>query len=311
MNFTTHVMFGILIGAIFFGKPEIILLVGLGSAIPDLDREYGFFKRDSFRDHQIHRALFHNYIFLGIIYLINPFLALGAFLHTFLDALTTAKDRGVEWLYPFSRLVKKAVYDVEGKKMELDTKQKIYFYQNDPLKLVSKADADLKEVKQSPWRRTYGPAQSGRLLDDGIFAGSALLTLLLLLFSSLGLHRFIAYSPRGFDPAFTLPFLIGAAGIFLQLIVGEIDRRRELYKLERPMKWYKPLFYVSFIIMFFAISLAGYLNPQSVYTTLMEIPYIIAGIAVVALSAFITFKVYEIKTFRRKDKGTQREPIIV
>jgi hypothetical protein len=35
-------MFGIAVGAIFFGKPEIMLLIGLGSAIPDLDREYGF-----------------------------------------------------------------------------------------------------------------------------------------------------------------------------------------------------------------------------------------------------------------------------
>ena len=41
MNFPTHVMLGIVVGALFYGKPEIILLLGLGSAIPDLDREYG------------------------------------------------------------------------------------------------------------------------------------------------------------------------------------------------------------------------------------------------------------------------------
>lgn len=46
MNFPTHVMFGMLIGALFFGKMEIILLVGIGSAIPDMDREYGFFSKD-------------------------------------------------------------------------------------------------------------------------------------------------------------------------------------------------------------------------------------------------------------------------
>ena len=98
-------MFGVLVGALFFGKPEIILLVGIGSAIPDLDREYGFLSKESFRKRQVHRALCHNFLFLGLLYLINPFLALGAFLHTFLDALTTARDRGVEWLYPFSRLI--------------------------------------------------------------------------------------------------------------------------------------------------------------------------------------------------------------
>src|SRR5580704_4237516 len=117
MNFTTHVMFGVLLAAIFFGKPEIILLVGVGSAIPDLDREYGFLSKESFRNIQVHRALFHNFLFLGFLYLINPFLALGAFLHTFLDAQTTARDRGVEWLYPFSRLVKRAVYDNDGNKL--------------------------------------------------------------------------------------------------------------------------------------------------------------------------------------------------
>src|ERR1700688_1945098 len=135
MNFTTHVMFGILVGALFFGKPEIILLVGLGSAIPDLDREYAFFSKASFRDHQVHRALCHNYLFLGLLYLVNPFVALGAFLHTLLDALTTVKDRGVEWLYPFSRFVKKAANDERGKPLET-TKGEIYLYQYDPLEFT-------------------------------------------------------------------------------------------------------------------------------------------------------------------------------
>lgn len=39
MNFPTHVLLGMAVGALFFGKPEIILLIGLGSTIPDLDRE--------------------------------------------------------------------------------------------------------------------------------------------------------------------------------------------------------------------------------------------------------------------------------
>ena len=90
-----------LVGALFFGKLDLILLIAIGSAIPDMDREYGFFSKDYFRYHHIHRALCHNFLFLGILYLVNPFIALGAFLHTLLDALTTTKDRGVEWLYPF------------------------------------------------------------------------------------------------------------------------------------------------------------------------------------------------------------------
>ena len=181
MNFSTHVMFGVLLATLFFGKPEIILLVGIGSAIPDLDREYGFLSKDSFRNIQVHRALFHNFVFLGLLYLINPFLALGAFLHTFLDAQTTARDRGVEWLYPFSRLVKRAVYDNDGNRLELDAKEKIYFLQNEMQILTKKTTKDLKPSGSPlPWRRTYGPALSGRLLDQGIFVGSLGLTLLLL-----------------------------------------------------------------------------------------------------------------------------------
>jgi hypothetical protein len=58
MNLSTHAMFGILVGGLFFGKPEIVLMVGIGSLIPDLYREYGFFSKESFRRRQIQRALF-------------------------------------------------------------------------------------------------------------------------------------------------------------------------------------------------------------------------------------------------------------
>ena len=93
MNLPTHIMFGALIGALFFGRLDIILLVAIGSVLPDMDREYGFFSKDYFREHQLHRALCHNFVFIGIVFLISPFLAIGAFCHTLLDGLNTAKDR--------------------------------------------------------------------------------------------------------------------------------------------------------------------------------------------------------------------------
>jgi hypothetical protein len=43
MNLSTHIVLGIIVGALLFGRPEIALMVGIGSAINDLDREYGFF----------------------------------------------------------------------------------------------------------------------------------------------------------------------------------------------------------------------------------------------------------------------------
>ena len=132
MNLPTHITFGALIGALFFGRWDIILLVAIGSVLPDMDREYGFFSKDYFRDHQLHRALYHNFVFIGIVFLINPYLALGAFCHTLLDGINTAKDRGVEWLYPFSRLVKKARYDHAGKKIAFDIKTRVVYVSKRP-----------------------------------------------------------------------------------------------------------------------------------------------------------------------------------
>jgi hypothetical protein len=235
-------MFGVILATVFFGKPEIILLVGVGSAIPDLDREYGFLSKESFRNIQVHRALFHNFLFLGLLYLINPFLALGAFLHTFLDAQTTARDRGVEWLYPFSRFVKRAVYDNDGNKLELDPKEKIYFLQNEMQILTKKTTKDLKPSGPPlPWRRAYGPALSGRLLDRGIFVGSLGLTVLLLLFSVLGFRQFVDLTIHSLDLSFYVPLLVGTVGIMVNFVGGEIDRKK-LAKNFKPLALYKFLF---------------------------------------------------------------------
>ena len=301
-------MFGVLLATVFFGKPEIILLVAIGSAIPDLDREYGFLSKESFRNVQVHRALFHNFLFLGLLCLINPFLALGAFLHTFLDALTTARDRGVEWLFPFSRLVKRAVYDNSGNRLALDPKQKIYFLQNEIQILTNKTTKDLKPSGPLlPWRRTYGPALSGRLLDLGIFVGSAGLTLLLILFSTLGLHQFIDLTIQPFDLSFYLPLLLGVAGIIVNFVGGEIDRKN-LAKHFKPSGLYKFLFYTSIGVMILAVALGATMNLQIVISTLRMIPYIVAGIALVFLVSLTILKTYSSKPL--PTDGT-KEPAII
>jgi hypothetical protein len=306
--FPTHVMFGIVVGALFFGKPEIILLVGLGSAIPDLDREYGFLSKESFRNRQVHRALCHNFLFLGMVYLINPYLGLGAFLHTLLDALTTARDRGVEWLYPFTRLVSRAVYDYNGNRMELDPKHKIYLLQNELPVLTEKTTKDVKPNEQTmPWRRTYGPAFSGRLLDQGIFLGSLALTLLLLLFSALGFQQFIDITVRPVNLPFDLPLVVGAGGLLMNFIVGEIDRKK-LAKNFKPDREYKALFYLSIGIMIFSLTLGAVMNPQIVISTTSKVPYIATGIALVAFVSLVTLKVSSSRPLPTDDK---KEPVIV
>ncbi len=129
------------------------------------------------------------------MYLINPFFGIGAFLHSFLDSFTTTRDRGVEWLYPFSRMVTKAVYDSSGNKLPLDPKHKIYFLSNDLPGLTRRTTKDIKPGETPvPNRRTYGPALSGKFLDRSIFFGSIALFFLLLLFSVLGLRQFIDLS---------------------------------------------------------------------------------------------------------------------
>jgi len=300
-------MLGVLVGALFFGRPEIMIMIGIGSAIPDLDREYGFFSKESFRRRQIHRALLHNFLFIAILYFINPYLGIGAFLHTFMDSLTTTRDRGVEWLYPFSRLVTSAVYDSDGKKLDLDPKHRIFFLQNDLPGLTRRTTKDIKPgEKPMPNRRTYGPALSGKFLDRSIFYGSAAVTLLLLLVSALGFQQFVDLSFNELSLSLALPLLVGSVGIALNFLVGELDRKR-LVDFAKSYRTYKATFYLTFGMMVFAIVLGAIMNPQDVFSTAGIIPYIAAG---VALSLCISYVIL-IYSSRRFSRDTKKEPVIV
>jgi len=303
MNLPTHIAFGALIGALFFGRWDIILLVAIGSVLPDMDREYGFFSKDYFREHQLHRALYHNFIFIGIVFVINPYLALGAFCHTLLDGINTAKDRGVEWLYPFSRLVKKARYDHAGKKIAFDIKTGLYMYQNDPVELTRKTAEDMKDFTLRPWRRIYGPFYSGGILDIGIFVGSAALILFLALLSVFGVRTFIDFTQPQFGFNFIGPLSIGVLGISLVLGVGETKRHIEAKKASRapPILW-KLSFFVSNFLIALGVGLGAYLNPGSDTTFAGNLPYLAAGILVVFLTAFIVLKIYSSRSIARMRK---------
>ena len=304
MNLPTHIMFGALIGALFFGRWDIVLLAAVGSVIPDMDREYGFFSKDYFRNHQIHRALYHNFVFIGIVFLINPYLALGAFCHTLLDGVNTAKDRGVEWFYPFSRLVKKARYDHGGKKIAFDIKTKVYMYQNDPVELTRKTAEDMKDFTLRPWRRIYGPFYSGGILDIGIFVGSTALILFLTLLSVFGVRTFIDFYQSQFSFNFIGPLSIGVLGISLVLGVGEIKRHREAKRASRsPPMLYKLSFFLSLCLIMFAVGLGAYLNQSSNSTFISNLPYLAAGILVVFLTAFIVLKIYSSKSIAQMRNG--------
>ena len=187
MNLGTHIFFAGAVTAVLTGNPYFTLLAGIGSFIPDLDREYLFVSRKAFREEQYHRALFHNLLFLSGLFFVNVWLAVGAFLHCFIDSFTTEKDRGVEWFFPFSRLVKRGRYTLTATlkdgvcKPELidqNPPDRVCFINEKSRETTKLSDPDLKESRAVPWRRTYGPAANGQLFDRWLVVASFSLLIL-------------------------------------------------------------------------------------------------------------------------------------
>ncbi len=166
---------GFALGIVIFHNVPVALVIAIGAMIPDLDREYLFVAKDFIGKHQLHRSLFHNFLFIGLIYLLNPFLALGALSHSLLDSFTSATDRGVELLFPFNRLIKGFKYDIEGNPTDSTNSapKKTHWWVEDPWTLLEKTtDRDLQEPTHQPWRRSYGPFRNSSVVDWGIFIGS-------------------------------------------------------------------------------------------------------------------------------------------
>jgi hypothetical protein len=127
----------------------------------------------------------------------------------------------------------------------------------------------------------------------------------MVLFSVLGLHHFINFSARNETLSVTIPFLIGSAGVFLNFLVGELDRKKLVKtKSDRP---YKFSFLLSVGIMIFAIILGGILNPAAVFATLSIMPFIAAGVVVFV---FVALGVLFFST-RGFSKDSKKEPLIV
>ena len=219
MDLPTHSFFGFAVGLVFFGHPEFALLIALGALIPDLDREYWFIKVSVYRDEQLHRALFHNVFVMGLFYLISPFLSLGIFLHMLLDSFTTSKDRGCEWFWPLSRIVKRGLYNYNMEPQPLDPKERVYFYQEDIQAVIEFAEPDLPEP-ESPWRRVYGPALNSNLLDRGFLLGSLGIIIVLILAQYLSNSSLLI---DNFSECVLL--LIAYFSIIALFIGGELDRR--------------------------------------------------------------------------------------
>jgi len=208
-----------------------------------------------YRDEQLHRSLFHNMFVMGAVYLLSPFVSLGMFLHVFQDSFTTIKDRGCEWLYPVTRLVKRGLKNANGKDEPLDSKERVYFYQEDPKGLLENADPDLREVgdRPVPWRRTYGPALNGKLLDQGFLIGSIAITLVwLFLQGSSNLTNL-----SNFFANHWVLFIVGYGSVALMFSAGELDRRDRAEPVKVPS------------------------------LTFLKIPLLVAGLALSSYSIFL------------------------
>ena len=220
MDLPTHIFFGVAIGLVFFGRPEIALLIALGTILPDLDREYWFVPTKVYLNEQYHRAVFHNVFIIALAYLVSPFLSLGIFLHMLQDSFTTSKDRGCEWFYPFSRLVKRGRYDLNGHPLPLDPNERVYFYHEDLWDRIEYAEPDLPEP-EAPWRRVYGPALNSSLLDRGFLCGSIVLILVWLLIPDCSNLALWLKNPL----EYYYPYLVALLGIVVLFASGELDRR--------------------------------------------------------------------------------------
>jgi hypothetical protein len=265
LNLGSHIFFAGVVTALFTGDPYFTLLAGVGSFIPDLDREYLFVSTKVFREEQYHRALFHNLLFLSGLFFVNVWLALGAFLHSFLDSFTTDKDKGVEWLFPFSRLVKRGRFVLTAKSkggsctldlVDQNPPDRVCFLNEDSPEATKLSDPDLKESRAVPWRRTYGPASNGQLLDRWLFVVSFSLLILYALvnpdFATAGKNLLL--STRIIPPMCLL------TGIVLFFLGGWLKRNK------KTKKGYRILFVGGVVFMILSALLAlegisGYIFP--------------------------------------------------
>ncbi len=215
MNLTTHAVLAFAIGITVFHNVPVALIITIGALIPDLDREYLFIAKKKIEQYQLHRSLFHNLLWIGFLYILNPFLALGALSHSLLDSFTSATDRGVELLFPLTRLINGYYYNIKG--TEADNAKKRKWWVEDPWALLKNtSDRDLQEPTKQPWRRSYGPFRNSRIVDWAIFFAS-LIFLIVLYFGVSGSYLMAGYNGW---------LIVSFVGIAIFYGLGEVYRRK-------------------------------------------------------------------------------------
>lgn len=273
------------IGLVFFGRPEIALLIGLGALLPDLDREYWFVPAKQYRDEQPHRALLHNVFIMALTYIASPFLSLGVFLHVLQDSFTTVKDRGVEWFYPLTRAVKKGLYDATGKSIPTDPKERVYFYQEDLNGLTENSDPDLRLPGNDsvPWRRVYGFAQNSQILDRGfLLASIAILIVWLFVPTASNLYSLADNIMTNWEL-----WIAGYGSVGVLYFAGEMDRRDKVPKFRALQGIKKPTFVAGLAVLVVWLGLDLPMIASNVQGIFARPAPLLAGIAAVMVGGYL------------------------
>lgn len=102
MTGKTHLACGIAAATFLCTNTADAALLVLGSLLPDIDNSKSMLGRYVPFIHRIfgHRTLTHSFIFLVMLYFINPFLAVGGLVHIILDVMTAG---GCPLFYPFGK----------------------------------------------------------------------------------------------------------------------------------------------------------------------------------------------------------------
>ena len=184
--------------------------------------------------------------------------------------------------------MKRGLKNGEGNDEPLDPRKHIYFYQEDSKGLLENADPDLREPgdKPVPWRRTYGPALNGKLLDTGFLIGSILLIITWLFLAGTSrednLWTFLAQNWS--------IFLAGFGSIGLVFASGELDRR---FRSETSRKLLLDVGKVLLFLAGVALGLYGlFIFRTTLYASLManDWRFILLGTIIVAVVGVVVIK---------------------
>ena len=189
--------------------------------------------------------------------------------------------------FPFLGLVKRGRYTLAARSkdrscilelVDQNPPDRVCFLNEDSPEATKLSDPDLKELRAVPWRRTYGPASNGQLVDRWLFVASFSLLILYALvnpdFAMAGKNLIL--STRIIPPMSLL------TGIVLVFLGGWLKRNK------KSKKGYRVLFAIGGVFMF----LSGVLSAGGVsgYKLPLEPIFVAVACVVLFVEAFLVWR---------------------